>query len=149
MPEHASSGTEGKALSSVERRAHILESRDSGKVIRMDNSRQMAEAGKQVRHSSSVRKMRNGKRAVQFSIKKQVTATSCDSTVMWPHRQVGSGSRGEHQTWLCTALEHLCCCNPHGPAASQKYPLLQDSWLLPGAGYSWQSWHGCGHTWPG
>lgn len=46
--------------------------------------------------------------------------------------------------WVCTPLKHLCCCNPRGSAASQKYPLLQDSWLLLGAGCSWQSWHGCG-----
>lgn len=95
-----------------------LESRDSGKVTRMDNSRQMAEAEKQVRHYGSMRKMRNGKIAVRFFIKKQVTVTRYCNTVMCPCRQVGSESRGEHWTWLSLSLHTLVA-----PL------LLQSPWL--------------------
>lgn len=133
MPGHASSGTEWKAVSSQERRAYILESRDSGKVMRMDNSRQMAEVEKQVRHYSSVRKMRNGKWAVQFFIRKRVTVTSCYDTVICPHRQLGSESRGEHWTWpsLCESAQSWSTFAAAIPVA-QLHPRNIPSYRIPG-----------------
>lgn len=86
---------EWKALSSVERQAHILESRDSGRVTRLDNSRQMAEAGKQVRPYSSMRRIRNGKLVVQIltrsrSQSQAVTTQSYGLPDRWHQRAKGA-----------------------------------------------------------
>lgn len=129
MPGHASSGTEWKAISSVERRAHILESSDSGKVTRMDNSRQMAEAGKKVRHPQLNEENKEWKMSSPVCYQE---AGHSHKLLQHSHMASQTGGIRDQRGALDMAL----------PVVAHLHPRNIPSYRTPVC--NWQSWCGCG-----